>query len=46
MLETKALLVLIANAIQKADSLKEAYDVVKETANADGLILPEYKEKM
>jgi uncharacterized protein (DUF302 family) len=47
--ETKVILVLLAQQIGKAKSLKEAYNAVMEAANVEGVKIPtydEYKEKL
>jgi|GEM_PF-715448 len=46
MYETKALLSLLANSIARAQSVKEAYSVIIEAANVEGVNLPTYKEKL
>ena|GEM_PF-3908297 len=45
MYETKALLVLLAKAIEKADTVQEAYEMVRDTANVEGVLIPEFKGK-
>ena len=41
----KALLIAIAEIISKSDSLEEAYAVVLEMANAEGVILKSLEER-
>jgi hypothetical protein len=43
--ETKTLLVSIANIIEKASSLEEAYNTVAEIANVEGVILRRFGAK-
>jgi len=43
--ETKVILTAIANAICKADNLKEAYVNVQEMANVEGLVLKSFEDK-
>ena len=42
--ETKVILMMIAESIGKAKSLKEAYDFVAKAASVEGLQLPTYEE--
>jgi len=42
--ETKVILTLIADAIARAKSTKEAYGYVVRAANAEGLQLPSFEE--
>lgn len=44
--DTKAMFSLIANNIAKSASLEEAYAAVLEAANAEGVSLPTYEEKI
>ena len=43
--ETKVLLMAIAQLIQKADSLKEAYEAIEKMANVEGVVLDAYSGK-
>ena len=42
--ETKVILALLAKNIGKARNVKEAYNVVVDAANVEGLSLPDYDE--
>ena len=42
--ETKVILTMIAEAIARSKSLKEAYGYVARAASAEGLKLPSYDE--
>jgi len=42
--ETKVILTMIAEAIARAKTVKEAYGFVVRAANAEGLKLPTYEE--
>ena len=42
--ETKVILTMIADAIARAKTTKEAYGFVVRAANAEGLSLPSYEE--
>jgi len=42
--DTKVLLTLLAQAIAKTDSVKEAYMMVARAANVEGVQLPSYDE--
>jgi len=42
--DTKALLSLIANAIAKSETLKEAYAAIMEAANVEGVSILSYEE--
>ncbi|MCL1924419.1 MAG: hypothetical protein FWF50_02420 [Defluviitaleaceae bacterium] len=42
--ETKVILALVANQVGKSKTIKEAYDVVVNAANIEGLKLPKYED--
>ena len=42
--ETKVILTLIAEAVARSESIKEAYGHIVRAANAEGLKLPSYEE--
>ena len=42
--ETKVILTLLAEALVRAENVKEAYGLLVRAANAEGLKLPSYKE--
>jgi hypothetical protein len=42
--ETKVILMLLAQQIGKAKSIKEAYTLVAKAASVEGLVLPTYEE--
>jgi len=42
--ETKVILTMIADALARAETLREAYGFVVRAANAEGLQLPTYDE--
>jgi len=46
MFETKAFLASLANNIARAQSTKEAYTIIVESANVEGVHLPSYEEKL
>ena len=42
--ETKVILALLAQQIAKASSVREAYTMVADAANVEGVKLPDYDE--
>ena len=44
--ETKVILKLIAKAVARAEDVEEAYEIIVEAANAEGLELPSYQDEM
>jgi hypothetical protein len=42
--ETKVILTLLARHVGNAETLEEAYTIIAEAANVEGLLLPPYKE--
>ena len=42
--ETKVILIALANAAIRADSMKDVYDVIAEMANAEGVVIKSYEE--
>jgi len=43
--ETKVVLTAVAQIINKAESLKEAYSVIEKMANVEGVLLDPYSGK-
>jgi len=43
-LETKVIIKLLAEAIGRAKSVKEAYTILAKTADVEGITLPSYEE--
>ena len=41
--ETKVILIAIANIIRKSGSLREVYDAIEATANAEGIVVRPWK---
>lgn len=42
--ETKVILALLAQQVAKAESVKEAYTMIVQAANVEGVELPTYEE--
>ena len=42
--ETKVIMSLLAQSISKADTVEEAYNVVRAAAGVEGLKLPSYED--
>jgi len=43
-LETKVIIKLLAEAVGRAKSIEEAYTIIAETADVEGISLPSYEE--
>ena len=44
--ETKVILLAIAEIVFKADDVKEAYEAIRGIANAEGIVIKTYEEKL
>ena len=44
--ETKVILDLIAQSVAKAETLKEAYNIIASAASVEGLQLPTYEDAL
>ena len=42
--ETKVILSLLAQSISKVQTIEEAYDVIRNAANVEGIQLPTFEE--